>query len=242
MPITLSWSFLTVVPAPWVEARPRAIAASTALFPVVGIALGGALGALGLGLDRVLPAAPVAVAVLAAYALITGGIHLDGAMDTADGVFGGQTVERRLEILRDSRIGAFGAIAGALALLGQYACLSELTGLVRLDALLTALTLGRWSMTIAIAAFPSARSTGLGATFQRAGGRWPVVIASIVALGVGLAAFPFGVVAFIATALVTLLGGHFLSRRLGGLTGDTYGALAVVVETIVLYLAVAFRG
>jgi adenosylcobinamide-GDP ribazoletransferase len=184
----------------------------------------------------------VAVLLLAANALATGGLHLDGLMDTADGVFGGRTVERRLEIMRDSRIGAFGALAGGLTLLGQYACLSELTGVARLTALVVALSLGRWTMAAAIGAFPSARATGLGATFHQAGGRWPLALATGIALAAAAAAGLVGLCGFGAAVLVTLLGGRFLTGRLGGLTGDTYGALAMIAETFVLYIAVGLRG
>src|SRR5258708_1581233 len=142
-PAALGWSFLTVLPAPDVAATPPALTWAVALFPAIGAVLGALLGGLGLVLERALPTGPVAVLLLAANALVTGGLHLDGLMDTADGVFGGRTVERRLEIMRDSRIGAFGALAGGLALLGQYACLRPLTGTPRGIALVVALGLWR---------------------------------------------------------------------------------------------------
>jgi adenosylcobinamide-GDP ribazoletransferase len=163
-------------------------------------------------------------------------------MDTADGVFGGRTVERRLEIMRDSRVGAFGAVAGGLALLGQYACLSELSGVARLIALIVALGLSRWTMAVAIGTFPSARPTGLGATFHQAGGRWPLALATAIALAIAAPAGLLGLSSLAVAALVALLGGRFLAARIGGLTGDTYGALGIVVETLILYLAVGLRG
>lgn len=236
--LALGWSFLTVLPSPWVETDSRALAGAVALFPVLGIALGAALGGLGLALDLILPPGPVAVLLLMAGALATGGLHLDGAMDTADGVFGGRAVERRLEIMKDSRIGAFGAIAGGLILLGQYAALSGLVGMARLVALILALALARWAMVVAIVAFPAARPTGLGATFHQAAGRWTLAGATVVAVVVALATGRLGLVSFGGAVVVALLGGRFLAGRLGGLTGDTYGALAVATETLVLYLAV----
>ncbi len=217
------------------------LARAIALFPVVGVGLGAVLGVVGLVFDGVLPPGPVALLLLAAGVVLTGGLHLDGVMDTADGVFGGRTIERRLEIMRDSRIGSFGAVAGALVLVGQYACLAELGGTRRLTALVVAFGLSRWVMVVALGVFPPARSTGLGATFREAGGRGPLAVATLVAAGIALAAGTLGVVAFLGAAAVALLGGRFLAKRLGGLTGDTYGALAVVAETLVLYVAVAFR-
>ena len=241
-PLALAWSFLSVFPAPFVEANRGAVAVAIVFFPLIGAVLGALLGGLGLALDRALPAGPTAVLVLAASALLTGGLHLDALMDTADGVFGGTTRADRLAIMRDSRVGAFGAIAGALALLGQYACLVELTEIPRLIALVAALALGRWAMVVAIWAFPPARPDGLGATFHQSATNWTLAGATALAILAAVATRPLGLAAFVAGALVALLGGWFIARRLGGLTGDSYGALAVVTETLVLYLAVALGG
>jgi adenosylcobinamide-GDP ribazoletransferase len=235
--LALGWSFLTVLPAPPAPATPATLARAAGWFPLVGGLLGAALGGLGLLLDYVLPPGPVAVALLAAGALLTGGLHLDGLMDTADGLGGGRTPERRLEIMRDSRVGAFGVIAGALALLGQYACLTGLIGLPRLLALAAAGALSRWAMTLALGRFPSARSGGLGASLRAQGSRAAQVVAALLALTAALLTAPLGLVGLPLAAAVALLGGRWLTRRLGGLTGDTYGALAVVTETAILLLA-----
>jgi adenosylcobinamide-GDP ribazoletransferase len=237
----LAGSFLTVLPFPSGPFDRKALAAGVALFPVVGIVLGGALGALGLALDLALPPGVTAVVLLAAGALVTGGLHLDGLMDTADGVFGGATSERRLEIMRDSRVGSFGVLAGTLVLLGQYACLSELTGTRRLVALVVALGLSRWAMALALGSFPSARPTGLGATFRTDAGRRPVVAATVVALGLAAMTGVLGIAGLLATAAVVMAGGRFFMARLGGLTGDNYGALAVTSETLILLVAIALR-
>ena len=238
-PFALGWSFLTAFPAPAVDATPNVLAAALASFPLVGATIGAGLGGVGLILDRVLPPAPVAVFVVALSVLVTGGLHLDGLMDTADGVFGGRSVERRLEIMRDSRVGAFGVGAGVATLLGQYSCLGELTSVARLTGLIAALTMARWAIVLSMVWFPSARQTGLGATFQQACSRRTAVGATALAALIGLANGTNGFLALVGTALVTAGIGSFLTRRLGGLTGDCYGAIAVVVETLVLYLAVA---
>ena len=212
---------------------------SAALFPVVGALLGVLLGGIGLGLDLMLPAGPVAALLIAAGALVTGGLHLDGVMDTADGLFGGKSPEQRLAIMGDSRVGAFGVVAGGLVLLGQFACLSELTGQARWLALVVAGMTSRWTMLLALALFPAARETGSGATFRSGVTRGMVILGSAVAGCVALAAGPLGPIALAAGLAIVLGGGHLLSRRLGGLTGDTYGAIAVVTETVVLFVAVA---
>jgi cobalamin 5'-phosphate synthase/cobalamin synthase len=235
---------------PRVSATPRALAGSAAFFPLVGAALGALLGGLGLLLETALPPGPTAALLLAAGALVTGGLHLDGLMDTADGAFGGRTRERRLEIMLDSRIGAYGALALGLALLGQYACLVELGGVDRLLALVVALTLGRWTMALALALFPAAQAHGLGAAYRAEGDRGPAAVATLLALAVvaaSAAASPDGpalarALAAGGLALLIVLGaGHWLSGRLGGLTGDTYGALGVLTETAALYVALGLR-
>lgn len=243
-PLVVAWSFLTSLPAPAVPYSTRALGAAIAWFPLVGACLGALLGAAGLVLDRILPPDLTAVALLALGALLTGGLHLDGLMDTADGVFGGTTRERRLEIMRDSRVGSFGVIAGILALLGQYAALTHLLGLTRLLALVVALGLSRWVMALAIVLFPSARPEGLGAAFRAAAGLPSLAIATVLAVVLAAAAASLGFrllgpVALILAALTAVLGGQFFRRRLGGLTGDVYGALAVLAETLVLIAAAA---
>lgn len=240
-PFALASSFLTVLPAPQIAPTPWVLARAIALFPAIGGLLGTLLGALGLALDPVLPPGPAAALLLAAGAVLTGGLHLDGLMDTADGVLGGRTVERRLEIMRDSRVGAFGVAAGGLALIGQYACLAELAGLQRLTALVLAYGLSRWAMAVGLGLFPPARPTGLGAAFREGGGSRPLVVATVLAAVIAVTAGPLGLAGFAVVAASASLGGRFLARRLGGLTGDTYGALAVVAETLVLYVAVAFQ-
>jgi adenosylcobinamide-GDP ribazoletransferase len=237
----MAGSFLTVLPFPSGPYDRRALAAGIALFPVMGIALGAALGALGLALDLALPPSVTAVLVLAAGVLATGGLHLDGLMDTADGVFGGETPKRRLEIMRDSRVGSYAVLAGGLALLGEYACLSQLAGVGRFAALVVALGLSRWALALALGAFPSARATGLGATFHGDAGRHPLAVATVFAVGLAAAFGVFGLAGLVVTAATVVAGGRFLAGRLGGLTGDTYGALAVLSETLVLLVAVALK-
>lgn len=212
---------------------------SAALFPVVGALIGLLLGGLGLWLDRFLPAGPVAGLLIASAALLTGGLHLDGLMDTADGAYGGHSPEQRLEIMRDSRVGAFGIIAGSLALLATFACLSELTGHNRLLALVVATASSRWSMVIALAIFPSARVDGVGVTFQPGVTPAMSLFGTLFVVLLAFATRPFGVVAAAAALAIVVAWGYFLSRRLGGLTGDCYGAIAVLTETAVLFLAVA---
>ena len=238
-PIAGSIGFLTVIPVPHVAPSPTLTERSLALFPLIGALIGALLGGLALGLDHILPAGPVAALLIAGGALLTGGLHVDGLMDTADGIFGGRSPEQRLMIMRDSRVGAFGVIAGGVALLGQFACLSELTGHARFIALVVAATMSRWAMLMALAIFPAARTSGVGATFHTAATRTAGIAGTLFVILLALVSGQLGMIA-LATSTIAVLGcGHLLTRQLGGLTGDSYGAIAVVTETAVLFLAVA---
>jgi adenosylcobinamide-GDP ribazoletransferase len=190
-------------------------------------------------LDRVLPPAPTAALLLVIGTAATGALHLDGLMDTADGVLGAGTPERRLAIMRDSRVGAFGVSAGILVILSQFACLVELTGAARLITLVVVFATSRWVMTLALGVFPPARRDGLGTTLHAASGRGPLVVGTLLAAVIALASGPLGMMILAGGAVVALAGGHLLTRLLSGLTGDTYGALAVLTETLGLNLAVA---
>jgi adenosylcobinamide-GDP ribazoletransferase len=263
--LLLALQFLTVIPVP----RPRRGAGSARAaptpdmvlalpwFPAVGLLVGGLLALA----DRIL--APVtglalrSALLLAVTAGLTGMLHFDGFIDCCDALLGTRPSERRLEILRDSRVGAYGVVGGGLLLLIRFAALAALARPdLRLLALLIAPLLGRWSMVYAIARFPYARPAGLGSAF-RAHGRHLALATlgacvALAVLGVAVAvsvapAHPWSLVPLVACValaalLVTLVVTHWISRRLdGGLTGDAYGALneCVEVATLVLLPAVA---
>jgi len=238
-PIAGSIGFLTVIPVPHVAISPTLTARSLALFPLIGAVIGALLGVLGVWLDQILPAGPVAALLIASSAFLTGGLHLDGLMDTADGMFGGRSPEHRLTIMRDSRVGAFGVIAAGIAILGQFACLSELTGYARFTALVVAATMSRWAMSIALAIFPAARTSGVGATFHAAATRNAGIAGTLFVILVALVSGRLGLIALVASTVAVLSCSHLLTRQLGGLSGDSYGAIAVVTETGVLFVAVA---
>lgn len=258
--LALAVEFLTVVPVGPRRVRVQEAAASEGTpdmaralpwFPLVGALLGLALIGLDWVLSFVFPPGIRAVALLAFDALVTGMLHLDGFADCCDALLGTRTVERRLEILRDSRVGAYGVFGGALLLIARFAALTALVGSPRVLALLIAPVLGRWGMVYAVTRYPYARAAGAGTPFRSRGiarltlagvAMLVLVVASAVAVGSrGLGIGPTCALAalLLVAALVVLLGWlAWASRRLGGgLTGDTYGAACVLVELAVLVLA-----
>jgi adenosylcobinamide-GDP ribazoletransferase len=176
--------------------------------------------------------------ILALWVILSGALHLDGFLDTCDGLLGGYTPESRLNIMRDERVGAFALAGGVLLLLTKFTALGAIGD--RLGALLLAPTLGRWGMSLALFAFPYARSQGLGREIKDHTTRREIILASLVALPVAwFAGAWLGLLAVGATILVVWGGSIFIMRRLPGLTGDTYGALNELIEISVLLILVA---
>lgn len=241
MRIREAFRFLTVLPLPGGAARsPRDVAGAVVYFAPVGAALGLALGLLDRLLLLALSPRLSAVIVTLGWAALTGGLHLDGLADTADGLFGGRTPERRLEIMRDSRLGTYGALALVGLVLLKVSLLAEVPGPWRLRGLVLAGVLGRWAMAHAIVTHAPARVEGLGRFFREHTTSGDLVWASL--LGLALAVAAGGLWALPALALsagVAALVNRWALRRIGGLTGDTYGALCEVVEACVLGVALA---
>ncbi|RRH75142.1 adenosylcobinamide-GDP ribazoletransferase [Falsigemmobacter faecalis] len=202
-------------------------------WPLVGVAV--TLPAIGAGLLALhlgLPAGWAAALVLMIQAALTGGIHEDGLADTFDGMEGGSTRERRLEIMRDSRIGSYGALALLLVTLARWSAL-----VVVLPqspwAVLAVAALSRAGMAALMAALPPARRDGLS---QGAGqpGRGAALRAVLVALGLALLFAGNPVTIALVTGGVFLALGLRARARLGGQTGDILGAGQQISEAFCL--------
>lgn len=207
---------------------------SVIFFPLVGTIIGAFLW-LVYSLSTVLFPGPYgAVIVVVAWLYITGGLHADGLMDTADGILSGRSRERMLEILKDSRVGASGVMVFVSVILLKITFLATLPSSVMGLVLLGIPTAARWGTLISIFSFPYAREQGLGRAFQQY--QPPHVLLK----GVLLAGVPFfyaGPVyaCYIGLALLFSLGANtYLQARLGGVTGDTYGAVLECSEMVLL--------
>ena len=243
MPLIVALGFLTALPLPRTgTAGPEQLARSLAWFPVAGALVGGVLVLLDLALGLVLPVGVRAALLLVALLALTRGLHFDGLMDVCDGLFGGFTPERRLAIMRDSHVGAFGVLGAVADLLLRHAALVSLLDGWRIAALLLPPIAGRWAMVWAMVAYPYGRTEGLGAAFKRGAGWREVALATFGAAILGAAAWwPWGAVALIPAWLATVLVARFMLRRLPGLTGDCYGSINEVVEAVVLVALVGVR-
>ena len=202
-------------------------------FPLVGVVLGLLLYGINHMAQLIFPVSVSAAITLFAWVIFTRAFHLDGFMDTCDGLFGGFTAERRLEIMKDSRMGAFGVAGGVLILLTQYAALSASTNLFA--ALILATTLGRWSSPLVIYWFPYAREDGLGIEMKRNVGWREVLLAtSITSITAWLVYGWPGFLFMIAAAAIGFLVAVYAMRLLPGLTGDIYGTVTSLVEMFTL--------
>ena len=228
--------FLTIFPIR-LKASTQALRRSIAYFPLVGLLIGGII----YGLDRLLtlafPISLVNILLIIALAAMTRALHLDGFIDTCDGLAGGHSPDERLKIMRDSRVGGFGVVGGCLLILLQYVALTVVPHEHRMAALLLMPTIARWTMVYAIFAFPYAREQGMGKIFQE-GTNWPwLAMASAITLASCLGLMGLNGLAVMAAAmLAALLVANWLSGKLGGLTGDAYGAINELVEVSVLIL------
>ena len=234
--------FLTIVP-PLVRRTPRAadLGASDAFFPAVGLLLGFGLAGTDLALAGVLAPMVRDVLLVVFLAAATGALHLDGFVDTFDGLFAPGGPARRLEIMRDPRAGTFGVVAVVMLLLLEVAALGALVPEYRTAALILAPCLGRWAIVMATWLFPYARKEGLGRGFKD-GIRAPyaLVAGATALIAAGWLGGGFGLGVFAGVSIGVLAIGNLVSARLGGLTGDTYGALCELTEAGV-WLAFGLR-
>lgn len=210
-------------------------------YPLVGLVL--ALIATGISLVAFWAGlTPALVAALALTALIamTGAMHEDGLADSADGLWGGWTIERRLEIMKDSRIGTYGVLALGLSLLIRWAALTALFGHGQiLGPMVATAALSRAACPVLMAALPHARSTGLSHATGRASRQSAAVAAAIAALLCLLTMTWAGLPALVVAGLATLGVCALAKAKVGGQTGDILGAGQQVTEIAVLLALVA---
>lgn len=229
--LRLAFSLLTRLPVGSLKGEVPAMAESGWAWPVVGAAVGGVMAAVSvLALWLGLPPLMAAFLALAAGALVTGGMHEDGLADVADGFGGGGDRARKLEIMRDSRVGSYGVIALVLALGFRAAGIAQMAEAGAAPLALIALgAASRAGLPLALALMPPARPDGLGRAAGAATGP------ALVAIGLaGLVLLAFGPGAALAVALTMALAGLALAvlamRQIGGQSGDVLGAMQVATE------------
>ncbi len=205
-------------------------------FPLVGLLIGVILacinGAFGLFFSPLF----TAVLTVAVWFFITGGLHADGYMDTADGLFSGRGRERMLEIMKDSRVGANGVIAFFFLAALKIVSLAEL--LQPWPLLIVVPAAARFAALVSIFKFPYARSEGLGRAYAAHGPSRVLVKGCVAALVPSVLVGILYVPVLVGAVVITVLADSYITARLGGVTGDTYGAVIEFTEMLLLVGAV----
>ena len=230
--------FLTIIRIPWRrEVQPEELGRSAGYFPVVGLIIGLILAGLNWLYGLILPSSVANALLIVSLVILSGALHLDGFVDTCDGIAGHKPVEARWKVMHDSRAGGFGIVGVVLLLLVKYVSLNSIPEPLLMMTLVLMPVLSRWAMTYAIFIYPYARPSGLGKVFKQ-GTSWPrftmatlIAVAVTVILGqlVGLA------IMFLIWVITVVMAAYFKSK-FSGLTGDTYGAINEVAEVSVLIL------
>ncbi len=232
--IWLAVSFLTVIPVRLKNAPlPGDLGKSLGWFPLIGAVIGLVVGAAGYFLRHFFPPLAASVLTTAVWIGLTGGLHLDGLADCCDGMLNASSRERRLEIMKDPRLGTFGGIGLVLAILAKVAFLSQLpAGQLWLVVPLAAAT-GRWLLLPATRQ-PMARPGGLGAEFSGGASRAAWLPAAIV-IGILTALAGWrGLLVVLAAHAVAWLVFRGAKGSLGGVTGDVFGLTVELAELVVL--------
>lgn len=232
----LALSFLTALPVPTALATDEEMGRTVALFPLVGLLIGLVNTAVFVAATKLWSPQVAAWLLLAANALLTGGLHLDGWVDTFDALGSRKSRNEMLAIMKDSRIGAIGAMA--LVLLIGLKCSVLTLCAEHLRILVMMPLVGRIAMAVATQLFPYGRERGLGKALTaplRLSGWLCIIVLGLLplALLLGLG----GIVALVASLALAMLWAVYLTKRFGGLTGDCFGALNELVELSFLLTA-----
>lgn len=210
---------------------------SMAYFPLIGMIIGFFLVLINVVLQNFLPSLVVNSLILVALVILTGAIHLDGFVDTIDGLAVGKDREDILEIMRDSRVGAIGVVAVCCLLITKLSLLYEMPAYLKNSSLILMTVLGRWVMVMsASSSFYARRGSGLGRAFIDNVGLKEFVVASIITALIGLCLmFIKGLILIVIVYPITLLLISLIKKRLDGLTGDTLGWICEITEVVALF-------
>jgi adenosylcobinamide-GDP ribazoletransferase len=237
--LQLAFSFLTIIPVKIKEdVRIEDLSLAAVWFPFVGAVIGGVVVLARWGASFFVSPFAASVLAVTAWVLLSGGLHLDGLADCCDGMLAAATPSRRLEIMKDPRLGTFGGAGLVLHLLFKIALLATLSNELLVIAIVLATTLGRW-MVLLGASQPQARSNGLGVAFASDLRWFTYLTAFLLPLAIACLAGPRGIVGVLVVHLTGLVVFGISRHRLGGITGDVHGLLIELSEVVVLLVFAA---
>jgi adenosylcobinamide-GDP ribazoletransferase len=232
----IAMQFLTIIPLPFdTRCQKEDLGRATAYFPLVGLTIGGLLVGLNWLIEPWLNRQLTTALLITALAVVTGALHLDGLADVCDGLAARGSKERFLAIMKDSNVGAVGAVGLVLGLLLKWQALLAVPTGITWQALLLFPTLGRCAQALALGGAKHARHDGLGATIIQGMGTRHLLVALCITIAACLLLLPVkGMIALTAVFAVTLMVKGNFQNRLGGLTGDIVGCISEIAEITAL--------
>lgn len=238
MEFLLAVQFLTIIPVKITgKIDDRKMARSMAFFSFVGMLIGSFAAALQVVSSSYFSLQAACLFSIVFLVAITGNLHGDGLMDTADGLLSGRPKEKTLEIMRDSRVGAHGVMAGIIDILGKYVLLTQLPAGTQWAALILSVSIGRWAQVYGAAKYPYARTEGGTASFTSFVGYREMILNSLTIIILTIAIMKIrGFILLGVVLLGIFLMGRYIYRKLGGITGDTLGAMSETAEVLTLII------
>jgi adenosylcobinamide-GDP ribazoletransferase len=232
----IALQFLTIIPLPFdTRCRKEDLRRATACFPLVGLTVGGLLAGLNWLIEPWLNRSLTAALLITALAAVTGALHLDGLADVCDGLAARGGRERFLAVLKDSNVGAVGAVGLVMGLVLKWQALSAVPDGITWQALMLFPTLGRSAQVLAMAGARHARQDGLGALIIQGMAARHLLMALSITVAACLLILPVkGMIALAAVFAVTLVIKGYFQNRLGGLTGDIIGCINEIAEIVAL--------
>lgn len=236
--------FLTVIPIRLNKVNAKELARAAIFFPLVGLLLGMIL----IGINNMLSTLAVLrlsqdIILVVALVFLTGGLHLDGLSDTTDALLSGKPKAEMLDIMRDSHAGVMGVLSVISVILLKISFLYSINPLLKPTAILLMCVLGRWAMAFSMYLSPYARQSGKAKDFIEGMNLRIIVFSTTIALILSAFIWQFkGLSVLIITGVCVWLGSKYLHRKLGGITGDTIGAVNEIIEVFVLLVACLFGG
>jgi adenosylcobinamide-GDP ribazoletransferase len=238
--IVVAFQFLTRIPMPSIAFEADSLSRAIKFFPLVGLVVGSGAVLLQRMLTFHMNRPLAAVIVLLYFVLITGCLHEDGLADTADGFGGGRTRDQMLAILKDSRIGSYGATALVLSLLARYLLLASLPLEHFAAYVISSHVLCRWSsLPLSYFLTPAREQVGQGARIAKLTSLASLTFGSVFSFAVAGFALRWAALApALAAILTVVLSGWLYARKIGGVTGDCFGATNQLTEIAVCFCGV----
>jgi len=233
----LAVQFLTVIPLKIKEVSEKSLANSAVYFPLVGLLIGLVLLAINYFTSILnLPLLTSNIILVVSLIAITGGMHLDGLSDAADAFLSGKPKEEMLNIMRDPCAGSLGVLSLICIILLKIGLLYSISSILRPNILILMCVLRRWSMVFSVSNFAYARKDGKARVYMQKSN--PGIFLQATAITLVITFFSLylrGLLIWAIVAAVTYLINRFVSKKIGGLTGDTIGAISEINETLVLF-------